>query len=102
MIIQQGDILIEAAGVPAGAKPVTRRDGRIILADGESTGHAHAVVADTAVAYEADGTLYLSVDADTDVVHEEHGTVTLPPGEYRVRHVREFDHFAEEARDVQD
>ena len=41
---RQGDVLIErVAKVPAGLKPVAREAGRIVLAHGEVTGHAHAI-----------------------------------------------------------
>jgi hypothetical protein len=42
---RQGDVFIESAtGIPKGARPVARVQGRIILAEGEVTGHAHAVL----------------------------------------------------------
>ena len=36
------------------------------------------------------------------VVHEEHGTIDLPIGAWEVGRVREYDHFAEDARVVRD
>lgn len=91
---RQGDVFIEAAsGIPQGARKVARVQGRIILAEGEVTGHAHAVLERGAelysVADEAD--MWLRVGAGgAAVVHEEHGTITLPPGAYRVRRQREY------------
>jgi hypothetical protein len=38
----------------------------------------------------------------TEVVHEEHRAFSVPPGTYRIGAVREYDHFAEEARSVLD
>lgn len=41
---RQGDVFIERVKIPKGErKPVARDNGRIVLAYGESSGHAHAV-----------------------------------------------------------
>ena len=41
---RQGDVgLIPVASLPDGAKKVPRDKGRIVLAYGEVTGHAHAI-----------------------------------------------------------
>ena len=52
--------------------------------------------------FETGSTKYLAVKEPVKVTHEEHGVIDLPVGTYRVRKVREYDHFAEEAREVQD
>lgn len=90
MLWRQGDIFIERVfSVPAGA--VIQAD--LVLAEGEITGHSHRVDhPDTANLFEADGQFYLQVIADrADVIHEEHGTITLPRGMYRVWRQREYD-----------
>lgn len=82
----QGDVYIrEISGIPPGAKSVSPEGGRLVLAYGEVTGHAHAIHRG-AVMFRADegGGTWLQVDAGADVVHEEHATVTLPPGLYEV------------------
>ena len=97
MLWQQGDVLMEPVSRIKGERLAHKR-----LAEGEATGHAHVAVADDVVIYEEGETIYLDAPTGTEIAHEEHATVTLPPGTYRVRKVREFDHFAEEARNVQD
>lgn len=74
------------------------------LALGEVTGHYHEATANDAVLYgDADGTpTLLHAPSGTDVTHQEHNTITLPPGEYERHIVREFDPFAEEIRNVVD
>jgi len=73
------------------------------LAYGEVTGHMHRATEETAKVYEReDGTRTLSAPRGTPVVHEEHNTVHVPPGEYVREIVREFDPFAEEIREVRD
>jgi hypothetical protein len=99
MVYQQGDVLLKAVDrIPPKAKPVDRRNGRFILADGEVTGHAHAVVDDVELV-ELEGTLYIRSKAPFAINHEEHHQITVPQGLWEVTRVREYDHFAEwEAR----
>ena len=82
----QGDVYIcQIKEIPAVAKPVESK-GRIILAEGEVTGHVHAIHRG-AVMFRADegiGT-YLQVnDGGASVIHEEHATIVLPPGLYEI------------------
>lgn len=97
MMFRQGDVLIVATdGVPAGVKPVDRDQGRVVLAYGEVTGHAHAIHDSAAELFAHDSELedrFLRVLADggVDLVHEEHSTITLPKGDYRVRIQREYE-----------
>jgi hypothetical protein len=73
------------------------------LADGEATGHFHAAVADDATVFDlGDGVLILSAPNGTVVEHQEHGIVSVPPGLYDRSIVQEYDHAAEEAREVRD
>ena len=75
-----------------------------ILADGETTGHAHRVISEKPVeVYELDnGLREFLVEEPVTIVHEEHGKIEIPTGEYTSGIVREYDHFAEEARRVID
>ena len=93
-MFRQGDVLIlEAGELPTGLKPVPKDKGRTILAYGEVTGHAHAVEGEVeflaADLAEMEGR-FLRVLSEAQVVHEEHGTITLPPGDYEVRRQREY------------
>ncbi len=119
-LIQQGDVLMYRTGEP-GRKPedakAVGRDGRgrLVLAEGEATGHHHAI-ADPGVDAWTTGekmnspqgtdedyeSLFFSNEKEVTVTHEEHKPVTLPPGTWERRIVREYDHFAEEARRVID
>jgi hypothetical protein len=93
-LYRQGDVLIRrVAAIPAGLVPVPLDNGRVILAYGEVTGHAHAVVGDVgffAADLEDLEQRFLRIEADARVVHEEHGTITLSPGNYEVRRQREY------------
>jgi hypothetical protein len=73
-----------------------------ILALGESTGHYHEATGPGVALYELSGKLILDAPEGSVVTHQEHGPVTLPPGRYERRIVREYSHLDEEARDVVD
>ena len=96
---QQGDVTIKpVARIPAGASGTGSR----VLAEGEATGHKHLAQADDVRLFLHDGALYMSAPTGTTVVHEEHHPLEIPPGAYLIGTVREYDHFAEEARVVVD
>ena len=96
MIYRQGDIaIIRTRRSPTGLEPVKRTNGRIILAEGEVTGHFHQILDDPATLFrQADmdemADRFLKVDQEVHIVHDEHDTITLPPGEYVVRRQREY------------
>ena len=103
MLYQQGDVLIETAEIPKSAKKVQPKNGKLILAEGEATGHTHAIAnTEKAELFEQDGRLWLGVKKSVEVKHEEHHSITLPPGDFEVRKVQEYDHFFEESKDVVD
>ncbi|HLV98243.1 MAG TPA: hypothetical protein VKT82_06145 [Ktedonobacterales bacterium] len=84
---RQGDLLF----VRQDARPATTlaaRPSKVIVA-GEATGHAHRLQAGT-VLEAPDGALYLDVTHTTQVVHEEHGPITLEPGLWLVVRQREY------------
>jgi hypothetical protein len=93
-IYRQGDVLIRrVTSIPDGLTPVPLENGRVILAHGEITGHVHAVVGDVeflAADLEDLDRRFLRVEAESRVVHEEHGTITLPPGDFEVIRQREY------------
>jgi hypothetical protein len=69
-----------------------KKRGNLILAYGEITGHSHRVADPrTAETFELDGQVYLKVTAPKALlVHEEHATIELPQGIYRVWQQREY------------
>ena len=101
---RQGDVLIlPVPQIPEDLVEVPREDGRLVLAHGEVTGHAHAVEGEAtflAADLEDLERRFLRVEAEVQVVHEEHDTIVLPPGDYEVRRQREYS--PEEIRTVAD
>lgn len=108
--LAQGDVFIRRIEtLPANLAPVARDNGRIVLAYGEVTGHAHAicdpeaellVAPDRTSDDEILNVRFLRVMAASgiDVQHEEHATVHLAPGLYEVRQQREWTDAAEPLR----
>lgn len=93
---RQGDVWIESIEtIPSGATE-RQNDGRVVLAYGEVTGHAHAITVDRADPHVREYTTadsaerFLQVTRSAALVHEEHGTITLPPGAYRSYVQREY------------
>lgn len=122
---RQGDVLVRliaSADVNYGKlKKVDKDEGRVILAYGEVTGHAHAFAKEDRVALfmeevdaifnpsrfpgrisqpvaeqERDPTRvpqarrYLKVSETSLLKHDEHGEISIPPGDYEVIIQREY------------
>lgn len=103
--LRQGDILlVPVKKVPDGLHEIPREDGKIVLAEGEVSGHLHAIKAPGATFLTKDlgspEDRYLVVDVieeaeritaeAVELTHPEHDTVVLEPGAYEVRRQREY------------
>jgi len=89
MLIRQGDVLIQRVEtIPVSSAPLPH----VTLAHGEITGHSHRIENPTDVdLYEVDGTLYLRVKSATaSLIHQEHATIQIPTGDYKVWRQREY------------
>lgn len=103
-----GDVLLMPVSADARPANLTRTDRRV-LAHGE-TGHAHALVegSDIETWEDAQGVLWLRVGPRGGAItHEEHGVRPIRREDHdtewlRVQRQQEYDHFAEEAREVRD
>lgn len=114
--VRQGDVLIERVQSLATGAPLKKEEGRVILAHGEVTGHAHEIEVpkfaslheiknamrqlgdlDDAAAMTQSGLL---IERDSAVVHQEHARIPLEKGDYIVRRQREYS--PEEIRNVAD
>jgi hypothetical protein len=103
--LQQGDVVLyPVSSIPEGCKKVDPKLGRIVIAEGEATGHAHTILASIGTMFvnEATKQTFIETSAPTEIDHQEHEKITVPPGKFRVHRVKEYDHFAEEARQVKD
>ena len=97
-LYRQGDVLFRAIPeLPAGSRK--KRDNATV-AYGEVTGHSHALAVEdreSAEVLEIGDGLFVHVTASdirieggATFIHEEHGAVTLPPGDYEVTIQREY------------
>ena len=89
---------------------------KAVFAFGEVTGHTHRVemsemLRNAGVSLHMDYNREAGIDVpnafvvhneSVEVQHEEHDTITLPPGNYVVKIVREFNHLTRRAQYVAD
>lgn len=111
-LLRQGDVLlVPVSSRPGTFKEVPRDAGRVVLAYGEVTGHAHAILDERARLFtdlRDSDRRFLEITAGlgdlaalpAQLEHEEHATITVAPGHYEVRRQRE--HWPEQDRLVAD
>lgn len=97
---RQGDIgIILVDDIDTSTLKEIQKDagGRIVLAYGEATGHAHAIIEPSAQLFETEVDLFdgcemrlLRCGVDSPLVHEEHGCINIPAGTYYVIQQREY------------
>lgn len=89
---RQGDVLImRVDSIPRGAVVRPRENGKVVLAHGEVTGHAHAFAEADVDLLDANGITYLDVRrAVAMLAHEEHGAIKVTRGMYSVRRQRQY------------
>jgi hypothetical protein len=91
-IKRQGDVLfIQRNNLPAGVQTSIARDkGRVVVAYGEVTGHAHATSAKEVQQIEIDAILWLVAPDEFVIEHEEHAPLTLDSGVWEVVYQAEY------------
>jgi|TARA_Y100000034_G_scaffold135802_1_gene209207 hypothetical protein len=118
VLYRQGDILVRRistdpeAELPRETRPVERDEGRVILAYGEVTGHAHVLLepevelfeavpttaddrrAAAETATEVDRWLRQRNPNGATITHEEHGGFVIAPGTYEI--IRQREHTQED------
>lgn len=114
---RQGDVLlipISPDAVPMTATAVARENGKAILAHGEVTGHHHAILdrdvdligipaeGEQLVSADQAAELYLLVHGTepVELTHQEHDTIVVEPGAYKV--VRQCEYQPDAIRTVAD
>jgi hypothetical protein len=94
-ILRQGDVLlVPVDAIPGEGKRAKREGTRLVLAEGEATGHAHVVLGEGRLylpgAERGTAGTYLLVEEPATLVHDEHDAIGLEPGTYEVRRQREY------------
>lgn len=93
---RQGDVLIELLVKKPERTKLKPAKGPVILAEGEATGHHHAIAEFQGIRIA--GTMnpgigqemILSIPAPVALTHQEHAPIQLPKGTYRVTRQREY------------
>jgi hypothetical protein len=101
----QGDIpLYPHTGAITGTP--FKHSGSVVLALGEHTGHKHTISTldpnDLEAWKQLEGGWIITLKTEGQLVHNQHGTLTIAPGIYRVGQEREYDPFMEITRQVID
>lgn len=102
-IFRQGDLAITPINkLPENLKIIKNP----VLAYGETTGHKHQLLERTEnqfqVLEDSAGNTYLQINQPTDLIHEEHKTITIEKGLYFVVHEREYNYFELDVARAQD
>ena len=114
---QQGDVVLLQVSEEEFNKAklrhqTSKHETRAVLAEGEETGHYHAVYLNdmlkTAKVTLCKSNEYtrgnegIIVKGKVDLKHEEHNTITIPEGFYLQKIVKEYDHMTGRTRGVID
>lgn len=95
MYVQQGDCLLKQIDKsPKGLKTVK---GDLMF---KGQNHHHRLRGKFKMGL-LDGKTYV-ISMGAEIFHEEHKTIKLPVGTYRLDHVQEYDHWLQESRQVID
>ena len=88
----QADTRSRLFGTAEGLAELARDQGRVVLAYGEVTGHAHVITDEGVVMSKIGNTeVYsLSVQRQATLTHEEHSAISIAPGENVVIHQKEY------------
>ncbi|HPN31110.1 MAG TPA: hypothetical protein PKY81_09140 [bacterium] len=99
MYYQQGDILVKKIEkIPSDCK----KSLNSIIAEGEATGHKHIITGNAEIYKREtqnnlgikDLEIYIIVNDGTTILqHNEHKSIFIEPGSYKIDKVREYDHF---------
>lgn len=97
-ILRHGDLLlIPCEKIPDEAKKLNT----LTIALGEVTGHHHTLNGDCLV-YELDKTKYIQANQESVLEHQEHKTIPIEKGFYKLVIEQEFDPFSSLIRRVRD
>lgn len=90
--IRQGDVLLEEIIENESLKDkVLIAKDKKVLAYGEKTGHSHILTGDVNFYDKGDSQIICQINSSAKLIHEEHGNIDVPKGEYLVIIQREFD-----------
>jgi len=99
---QQGDVCLKRLNsLPPGKTKVISKN-KIVLAEGETTGHFHGLMEKDSELLEIDGVRILNLKKKSTLKHQEHKPITLDAGIWQIGVVNEYDYFSQMKRKVVD
>lgn len=99
---QQGDVCLKKLNILPSGKIKVISKNKIVLADGETTGHFHGLMEKDSELLEIDGVRILNLKKKSTLTHQEHKPITLDAGIWQVGIVNEYDYFSRMTRKVVD
>jgi len=98
----QGDILFVRLDIPhyTGKSTEIKRLETNVVAEGEKTGHKHILWGGFLYNSSSWGTCAFVGNEGGTVTHDEHHTLNLSPGEYRIVRQKHYNYEAEYKREV--
>lgn len=87
--------------MPDGEQKLVSRK-RLVLAEGEHTGHAHVIEDSEAELIQIGERMLLKLTKAATVTHQEHKPITLSPGIWEIGRIQEYDWFRKMQRQVMD
>lgn len=101
---RHGDLILgRSSEEVSGMEKVASRT--FVLAEGETTGHKHVIASETGtvdIYRSGSGEIYVAIDGKASVSHDEHSTIEIPSGTYKLGRQREYDYFEMKANQVID
>lgn len=99
---QQGDVCLKKLNILPSGKIKVISKNKIVLAEGETTGHFHGLMEKDSELLEIDGVRILNLKKKSTLKHQEHKPITLDAGIWQVGIVNEYDYFSQMKRKVVD
>lgn len=96
-IYRHGDLIFQKLDEVVDGEPVTR----LVIAEGEVTGHAHVLVAEVGTQIRGNKTKF-TLTGKAKLIHQEHDTIEFQPGTYVVLNEREHDYVEKTFKQVKD
>lgn len=88
---RHGDVIVrQVRSIPKGA--VEKKVKKIVLAEGEVTGHSHQISSGAAKLFIFNDKAYLQVKSKiAALTHEEHSRIELPAGNYEIEIQQDYE-----------
>ena len=100
--IQQGDVVLRRINdLPKGDRKSLSKK-RMVLAEGEVTGHNHVIEEDSSELFSIGDAVFLGLKKAATLTHQEHKPITVEEGLWEVGRVQEYDYFSQMKRKVVD